>query len=160
LPDLLERIRAELHERLDASRAAVTEYEQLQRALQALDGASPAPRGRSGESRTRRTRQAPASAAGGPRRRTAAARRRAPRGQNRERVLRVLSERPGVTPAEVVSASGLKRPIIYNELRRLVDAGEVVKQELPSGRTGYSLAQGEANGSASAPATTTGSSRP
>ncbi|MEA2226568.1 MAG: hypothetical protein QOF04_198, partial [Solirubrobacteraceae bacterium] len=36
MPDLLDRIRREIHERLDASRAAVREYEQLEAALRAL----------------------------------------------------------------------------------------------------------------------------
>jgi hypothetical protein len=43
MPDLLSRIRAELAERLDASRRAVDEYRQLETVLRAL-GASPVDR--------------------------------------------------------------------------------------------------------------------
>lgn len=137
MPDLLDQIRRELQQRLEASRAAVREHEQLQAALVALDesgrGAPAAARstaatkdGRDGTAPTRRRRPARAP------------RQRAPHGQNRERVLAVVRERPGVTPLEIAAAAGIKGATLYTVLRRLVDAGTVEKREVPGGDTGYS----------------------
>jgi IclR helix-turn-helix domain len=120
VPDLLDRIHAELRERLAASRAAVEEYERLQAALAALgEQAAPAPR------RARRS--------------TTATRQRAPRGANREAVLRAVGERPGASPGELAAASGVAKPVLYNLLRTLSQRGELVRQDLPGGGAGYSL---------------------
>src|SRR3954462_5637214 len=83
---LLDRIRAEIHERRKASEAAVREYARLEAALEALRGAlAPDPARQRAEPRLnapatsrRRARQPPAST------------KRAPRGANREAVIRVL----------------------------------------------------------------------
>jgi hypothetical protein len=120
VPDLLDRIHAELRERLAASRAAVEESERLQAALAALGAQSaPAPR------------RAPA--------RRSATGQRAPRGANREAVLRAVGERPGASAGELAAASGVARPVLYNLLRTLSQRGELVRQELPGGGAGYSL---------------------
>jgi DNA-binding MarR family transcriptional regulator len=68
------------------------------------------------------------------------ARRRAPRGANREAVLRVIGERPGVTAPELAAASQVTGGTLYTLLRRLTDDGAVEKRELPGGRAGYALA--------------------
>ena len=129
MPDLLDRIHAELRERLAASRAAVEEYERLQAALAALgEQAAPAPR------RARARRAAPRRRA--PRESN---RQRAPRGANREAVLRAVGERPGASAGELASASGVAKPVLYNLLRTLSQRGELVRQELPGGGAGYSL---------------------
>jgi IclR helix-turn-helix domain len=120
VPDLLDRIHAELRERLAASRAAVEEYERLQAALAAL-GEQTAPRPR----RTRRS--------------AAAIRQRAPRGANREAVLRAVGERPGASAGELAAASGVAKPVLYNLLRTLSQRGDLVRQDLPGGGAGYSL---------------------
>jgi sugar-specific transcriptional regulator TrmB len=146
MAELLDRIEGEIRERLDASRAAVDEVERLQSALHALqagNGERPKPvNARRRRSRAATNTRAPAAAnkrAPAPTSRASASarRQRAPRGANREAVLAAVRARPGVTPNEVSSASGVKRGVVYNELRRLVSGGELVKQQLPSGRTGY-----------------------
>ena len=127
--DLLNRIRAELAERVEAGRAARDEYARLERAKAALDaaddsaGPKPAPK--------RRPR------ATAPRSRT---RPRAPRGQNRERVLAAVRERPGASAAEIASASGVERGALYALLTKLVGTNELTKEHLPDGRAGYALA--------------------
>ena len=69
---------------------------------------------------------------------------RAPRGANREAVLAVVRDRPGVTASELAAASGVTGGTLYGLLRRLADQGELAKRELPGGQTGYALASGEA----------------
>jgi len=120
MAQLLDRIHAEIRERLEASRAAAQEYERLEAALAAMGG--------------------PARAAA-PRRRPAEP--RAPRGANREAVLRALEERPGASASELATASGVARPALYGVLNRLIEAGEVAKEELPGGATGYKLLRQE-----------------
>jgi hypothetical protein len=68
---------------------------------------------------------------------------RAPRGANREAVLAVVRDRPGVTTSELAAASGVTGGTLYALLRRLTDQGELAKRELPGGQTGYALASGE-----------------
>jgi hypothetical protein len=132
MPDLLDRIAAEIRERLDASRAAVAEYERLEAARRALDGSdgsgSPAVRPRRQQNAVPRQRRA-----GG----TAWRAKRAPRGANREAVLRVVGERPGLTTAELAAASGVERNTLYALLATMTKRGELERRELPGGKTGY-----------------------
>ena len=96
LPDLLERIREELNARLGELRPLVDEHGRLEAAMHALADVRHAP-----------TSTAPASSPVKPT--TARAqktqptkrRKRAPRGANRQAVLRAASERPGATRAEL-----------------------------------------------------------
>jgi DNA-binding transcriptional ArsR family regulator len=73
---------------------------------------------------------------------------RAARGANRAAVLRVLSERSGMSVSELATASGIKRPVLYALLSKLAEAGEVAKEPLPGGTTGYSLQRSDAAASA------------
>jgi IclR helix-turn-helix domain len=125
MAELLDRIHAEIRERLAASRGAAQEYERLEAALAALGG--------------------PGDAAGAPapRRARKPARPRAPRGANREAVLRALEERPGASASELAAASGVNRTVLYGLLNRLIERGEVAKEELPGGTTGYKLLREE-----------------
>lgn len=127
MPDLLQRVHAEIAERLAASRAAVAESARLQEALAALgDHHQPPPA--AGARRRRRTRSARPG------------RPRAARGANRAAVLAALAERPGATVGELAAASGVPRRALYTLLRRLAERGEVTKRDLPGGTTGYALA--------------------
>src|SRR4051794_23804467 len=138
MSELLERIRGEIHERLAASRAAAEEYQRLEAALAALAGPA------SGGERPAPARQLKGAANRSSRRATG--RSRAPRGANREAVLRVLGERPGVGVSELAVATGVKKPVLYALLSRLVQERVVAKQALPSGSTGYALAREDAGG--------------
>jgi hypothetical protein len=141
--ELLDRIRREIRERIEAGRAAVLEYERLEAALRALSNAGSqathAVTGRGQGSVGRRARSARAGkreAAGAA---AAAGRKRAPRGANRAAVLEVIAERPGVTARELAAASRVTGGTLYALLRRLTVEGTVGKRELPDGHTGYAL---------------------
>jgi hypothetical protein len=134
MSELLQRIQGEIRQRRTASAAAVLEYERLQSALVALDGVAGAAAPRSVARTTNVTPTALARKA--PRRQPA---KRAPRGANRDAVLRVVGDRPGVGVDELASATGVKKPVLYALLGRLVEQSELVKEALPSGSTGYAL---------------------
>ncbi len=134
--DLLDRVHKEMAARLAELRPLVEEHRRLEAALGALNEV---------QSATPWPRAANASAAGGSRRRagrnggSASARKRAPRGANRKAVLSALRERPGSSSGELAAVSGVEGGTLHALLTRLVKDGEVEKQELPSGRTGYAL---------------------
>lgn len=65
---------------------------------------------------------------------------RAPRGANQDAILKVVSERAGVSPSEIAQATSIAQPVVYSTLKKLVDKGQVVKEELPGGTTGYKVA--------------------
>jgi sugar-specific transcriptional regulator TrmB len=68
---------------------------------------------------------------------------RAPRGANREAILSIVGERPGVTAAEISDVTKISRAVTYNTLAKLVEQGKLDKTELPGGQTGYKPAQPE-----------------
>src|SRR4051794_12006373 len=199
--EVVDRIRRELQQRLESTRAAAQEHERVRAALEALEhaikplekvtrraagaasqrargsarsadatasagsgaGAGPAVRspatsgGRAGGPRkpssgSRGGRKAASASTAGtgaaakrpPRAaRGTAGRARAPRGANREAVLAVVRERPGVSAGELAAASGVSGGTLYALLRRLTEQGELAKRELPGGQTGYVLAAGD-----------------
>jgi hypothetical protein len=69
------------------------------------------------------------------------ARTRAPRGANREAILSVVGERPGVSAAEISDVTKISRAVTYNTLAKLVEQGKLAKTELPGGQTGYKPAE-------------------
>jgi sugar-specific transcriptional regulator TrmB len=68
---------------------------------------------------------------------------RAPRGANREAILSVVGERPGVTAAEIADVTKISRAVTYNTLAKLIKQGKLAKTELPGGQTGYKPAASE-----------------
>lgn len=135
MPDLLDRITAEIQDRLDASRSAVAEYERLEAARRALDGTDASVSGRRRRLENFAPRQQRAA-------RRAPARKRARRGANREAVLRVVGERPGLTTAELAAASGVDRNTLYALLSTMTRRGDLERRELPGGKTGYAPPRG------------------
>jgi hypothetical protein len=148
LRDLLDSIRAQLRTRLDDLRPLVREYERLQRAEAALADGSPASATRAGRSKrgSSQARRDGARQRGGTRagaRRTGSGRRSsssADRQGNRETVLALVRQRPGITKAELRGAGGLSGAGVAQNLRRMLDRGEVREEALPSGATGYRIA--------------------
>jgi DNA-binding transcriptional ArsR family regulator len=136
MSDLLQRIRSEIQQRLDASRAAVEESERLEAALRALSTAQ-APDSATTEAAATSAERAP-QARRGPAKQAAG--RRAPRGANREAVLEAVRERPGASAGEIAASSGVAQNVVYTQLRRLLAEGVLAKRRLPSGRSGYSPA--------------------
>jgi CRP-like cAMP-binding protein len=116
-----EHVRRELAERERAYRA---ETQQLRDELARLDGAL-------------RAMSEDAEPAEGTARRSSAP--RAPRGENRAKVLGVIAERSGVSAAEIAQATGIASATVYSTLAKLTQADEVVKEQLPSGTVGYRL---------------------
>ena len=141
MTDLLDSIRRQLQSRLDDLRPVVREYEQLEEAERAL-GDEPPDAGRARRSRRAdSTSPSGASPSGDSRRRTGAA---VERDANREKVLSLLGQRPGITKAELKEAAGLSGAGVAQNLRRLLARGDVREEPLPSGATGYRLA-GDSN---------------
>jgi CRP-like cAMP-binding protein len=122
--DLLDRVLGEIRERMERAQAAVEESRRLEAALAALERerSESSPRPRRG-------------------RRGAGAGRRAPRGANRDAIVGVVSERPGVSAAEIAGATGIARATVGSTLSRLVADGVLELVELPAGGRGYRLAQ-------------------
>jgi hypothetical protein len=139
LTDLLDSIRAEVRSRLDELRPLVREYERLQGAEAALADGSPT-RGKRGGQANRSGAQA---LPGGRRSRRTGSRRRSSssleREANREKVVALVRERPGITKAELKDVSGLSSAGVGQNLRRLLDRGEVSEEALPGGATGYRI---------------------
>jgi hypothetical protein len=142
MSELLERVRAEVRQRLEERRAAVLEYERLEAADAALAVllASAAP--------TAAAADTPAAAAAAPRasrparRSSAGPRTRAPRGANRAAVLKAAGDRPGASVGELAVASGIGRAVVYALVKTLAERGELVRRELPGGASGYALPAG------------------
>ena len=61
----------------------------------------------------------------------------------------LVRERPGITKAELRDAAGLSSAGVAQNLRRLLDRGQVREEALPNGSTGYRLADGRTAPSAS-----------
>lgn len=134
MTDLLERITDDIERRLGELRPLYEEYERLTRAREALgrNGAAPSP------ATSRPASPSPAA----PRRRpsrSASGARRAPRGENRRKLLAVIGERPGVSAAEAASVAGVKKPVAYTTLAKLASEGAVEKVQVGS-LLGYRLA--------------------
>ena len=143
---LLDQIRLQIRERARELEPAAREYERLEAALTALGGpvdersAAPAPAAKPAAAAKRR----PKTPAPGPR----AVAKRAPRGANGAAVLAVLGERPGASAGELSSASGVARPVLYAVLKTLEERGEIMKEGLPGGATGYRLVSSPATDAA------------
>jgi len=136
--DLLEQIRSELNARLTELRPLVEEHRRLEAALHALGSVASATANSASSEATRSSTRLPSDKAtarkAGPK-----VRMRAPRGANREAVLRAASDRPGATSAELAAASGVERNTLYALLARLVKDGTLKASKLPTGRSGYAI---------------------
>ena len=133
MPELLDRIRQEISARLTELRPLVDEHARLDAAMHAL-----------GEAPKRAAVASPKSSPRQPKvraQKTPAVkpRKRAPKGANREAVLRAARGRPGATAAELAEASKVDRNTLNVLLSRLVKAGELQTRALPTGRAGYAL---------------------
>jgi DNA-binding transcriptional ArsR family regulator len=124
--DLIDRIRNDIQERLDA---LLSEADKLRKALQALDpraGAAPAPARRATRSTAPAGRAARASATAA---RSRAGSRRTPPGATKRRVLGALSDGNAKTAGEVAAATGIKRGTVSTTLSKLAKTGEVIKAD-------------------------------
>jgi hypothetical protein len=133
MADLLDSIREELRERLKDLRPLVSEFERLGEAERVLSSQGTDSGGGTSQS-TRGARS---------RRVTIRPRERA---ANREKLLAAVRERPGVTKAELKAATGLSGAGVAQNLRSLLDRGQLREQSLPGGVTGYRLGKTRRSG--------------
>jgi predicted HTH transcriptional regulator len=122
MADLLDDIRRQIDSRLKELRPLVQEAEDLQRALEALGGAT--------TSTARNGRARRGTRGGG----AAATRTRTPRGRTRERIIEYLREHEGSTAGDVAKALELNRNSTATRLAQLAKAGVITKAE-----RGYSV---------------------
>ena len=128
----LDRVAQDIRERAEQLRAEIAERERVFRAetqrvrdeLARLDGALRAMEGKP---------EAPGR--GSDRARVS----RAPRGQNKARILGVVGERSGVSAAEVAQATGIASATVSSTLAKLASSGEVLREQLPGGGVGFRL---------------------
>ena len=129
MSDPIGDLRRELEQRLEEVERELAALEPLVRERERLEAALSTPVfATSGPAPARR------EAKVAPARKT---RTRAPRGANREAILKIVSERPGVGAAEIADVTKITRAVTYNTLSKLVEQGEIKKTELPGGQTGY-----------------------
>ena len=67
-----------------------------------------------------------------------------------------MSERSGITTAELKAAAGLSSAGVAQNLRRMLARGEVPEKALPGGATGYRIADDQTTPSASGRAVASG----
>jgi len=132
MADLVGQIQRDIEKRLRELRPLIEEKEQLEAVLAALKNgtagdAPAAPRIRA--TTTRAAGRAPY--AGGKSR-------RAPRGANREAILGVVRERPGVSAAEVAAITRIAKPTVHTTISQLKRKGILE----PEGSGGVKLARG------------------
>ena len=83
------------------------------------------------------TRPAPART---PARSTGGTGSRAPRGQNKLAILKVVQERPGVSAGEVAQVTGLANPTVATSLAKMSEAGDVDKRK-DGGRVTFKITE-------------------
>jgi len=131
MADLVGQIQRDIEKRLQELRPLIEEKERLEAVLAALKNGSAAtpsaPRPRA--TTTRAAGRAPYAAGKG---------RRAPRGANREAILTVVRERPGVSAAEVAEITRIAKPTVHTTISQLKRKGILE----PEGSGGVKLAKG------------------
>ncbi|HEX4804456.1 MAG TPA: helix-turn-helix domain-containing protein, partial [Conexibacter sp.] len=118
MADLVGQIQRDIEKRLQELRPLIEEKEQLEAVLAALTngtagGRAPAPV-RARATTTRAVGRAPYAAGKG---------RRAPRGANREAILAVVRERPGVSASEVAAITRIAKPTVHTTISQLKRKG-------------------------------------
>ncbi len=132
MADLVGQIQRDIEKRLQELRPLIEEKERLEAVLAALTNGSAsttpsAPRPRA--TATRSVARAPYAAGRG---------RRAPRGANRDAILTVVRERPGVSAAEVAEITRIAKPTVHTTISQLKRKGILE----PEGSGGVKLARG------------------
>ncbi|MCW2954424.1 MAG: putative transcriptional regulator [Conexibacter sp.] len=134
MADLVGQIQRDIEQRLKELAPLIEEKDQLEAVLVALTGelngaSSPAPRA---------TRARTNGASSGTRAPYAGGkRRRAPRGANREAILRIVEQQPGVSASEVADQTGIAKPTVHTTISQLKRKGILE----PEGANGVRLAK-------------------
>jgi hypothetical protein len=133
MADLVGQIQRDIERRLKELQPLLEEKEQLEAVLAALtrdpgvNGSATAPARPRARASSRSSSRAPY--AGGKRR-------RAPRGANREAILKIVGERPGITAAEVAELTRIAKPTVHTTISQLKRKGILE----PEGASGVRLA--------------------
>jgi len=132
MADLVAQIQRDIEKRLKELRPLIEEKEQLEAVLAALNGEQVPNGGATAGARSRARSSAPARApyAGGKSR-------RAPRGANREAILKVVGEHPGISAAEVAEITNIAKPTVHTTISQLKRKGILE----PEGANGVRLAE-------------------
>jgi len=139
MPDLLDFIRGQLRARLDELRPLVREYQRLQDAERALGDGPPIRAKRAARPKRAQPRRSGGARTASRRRSSAPAEREA----NRQKIVDLVRQRPGITRAELKGAASLSGAGVAQNLRRMLDRGELREEALPGGTTGYRIADGQ-----------------
>ncbi|MDO8189123.1 winged helix-turn-helix domain-containing protein [Conexibacter sp. JD483] len=134
MAELVGQIQRDIERRLRELRPLIEEKEQLEAVLAALSGDYSAPAANGGAAgrarvRTSATPTGRAPYAGGKTR-------RAPRGANREAILKLVGERPGISAAEVAEITNIAKPTVHTTISQLKRKGILE----PEGANGVKIA--------------------
>src|SRR5829696_7208651 len=127
MADLVGQIQRDIEKRLQELRPLLEEKEQLEAVLAALKNGHVAPAASATRQSAGTNRAAYAAGKG----------RRAPRGANREAILSVVRERPGVSAAEVAAVTRIAKPTVHTTISQLKRKGILE----PEGAGGVKLAR-------------------
>jgi DNA-binding transcriptional ArsR family regulator len=131
MADLVGQIQRDIERRLAELRPLIEEKEQLESVLAALKN------GTGGVAAA--TRSAGRATGASARAQYAAGKgRRAPRGANREAILSVVRERPGISASEVADITRIAKPTVHTTISQLKRKGILE----PQGANGVKLAKG------------------
>jgi hypothetical protein len=136
MADLVGQIQRDIEQRLAELRPLLAEKDQLEAVLSALTSKQNGGASRSAAPRARAA--APAAPAGARAPYAGGKSRRAPRGANREAILQVVRERPGVSAAEVADVTNIAKPTVHTTISQLKRKGILE----PEGANGVKLAKG------------------
>jgi predicted HTH transcriptional regulator len=132
MADLVGQIQRDIEQRLAELRPLLEEKDQLEAVLAALTN------GGNGDRTERPRRRAAAAAPAAARAPYAGGKsRRAPRGANREAILAVVRERPGISAAEVADVTQIAKPTVHTTISQLKRKG-ILESE---GANGVKLAK-------------------
>ncbi len=112
MTELIDNLRSELVQRIEELEPQVRELERLREALDALNGVPP-------------RRSSGASVAAGPDEGSATY----VRGVRQRQALTAITQRPGMYTQELADELGLEPGLIYAPVRRLINAGLIVKRD-------------------------------
>lgn len=135
MADLVGQIQRDIEQRLKELAPLIEEKDQLEAVLAALVGEASSPAAaapRAARARTNGNGNGAATRApyaGG-------RRRRAPRGANREAILKIVGEQPGVSASEVADQTGIAKPTVHTTISQLKRKGILE----PEGANGVRLA--------------------
>lgn len=134
MADLVGQIQRDIEKRLKELRPLIEEKDQLEAVLAALSGEYA--NGNGGGAAVAARPRARAAVPAGRAPYAGGKSRRAPRGANREAILKLVGERPGISAAEVAEITNIAKPTVHTTISQLKRKGILE----PEGANGVRLA--------------------